>query len=144
MGKAVICSHPVFLLLVLTNDLHQLVFSFPAGSVWSDTDNGYAYGYYLVMGWIIACALTAFVIMLIKCRVAQRKNTYRHFCCPALSIRLYLCQRRQVDAGDREGPYSGAMPDVYHIGSCIQCGLIQTNTGYDGMFKGRNLPRPDH
>ena len=63
-----------FLLLVLTNDLHQLVFSFPAGSVWSDADNGYAYGYYLVMGWIIACALTAFMIMLIKCRVAQRRK----------------------------------------------------------------------
>ena len=46
-----------FLLLVLTNDLHQLVFSFPTGTVWSDTDNGYEYGYYFVIGWEIICAL---------------------------------------------------------------------------------------
>lgn len=37
----------VLLLLVLTNDLHQLVFTFPAdAAVWSDTDNGYAAGYF--------------------------------------------------------------------------------------------------
>ncbi|MCI5811432.1 MAG: hypothetical protein MR018_07710 [Clostridiales bacterium] len=47
----------VLLLLVLTNDLHQLVFTFPAdAAVWSDTDNGYAAGYFVVTGWQVLCA----------------------------------------------------------------------------------------
>ena len=62
------------LLLVLTNDLHQLVFTFPAGEVWSDKNNGYILGYYIVIGWEIICALAAFVIMLFKCRLSQRKK----------------------------------------------------------------------
>ena len=62
------------LLLVLTNDLHQLVFSFPGGEVWTDKNNGYTFGYYIVLGWEILCALAAFVIMIIKCRLSYRKK----------------------------------------------------------------------
>ena len=62
------------LLPVLTNDLHQLVFSFPKGVVWTDKNNGYTFGYYIVLEWEILCALAAFVIMLIKCRHSQRKK----------------------------------------------------------------------
>ena len=37
----------LLVLLVLTNDLHQLVFSFPTyDTVWSDKDYSYGYGYY--------------------------------------------------------------------------------------------------
>lgn len=62
------------LLLVLTNDFHQLVFTFPTGEVWSDENNGYVPGYYIVIGWEIVCALTAFIIMVIKCRISPRKK----------------------------------------------------------------------
>ena len=52
-------------LLVLTNDLHQLVFVFPAdAAVWGD-DYRYAFGYVLTVGWILLCTLTALVTMLI-------------------------------------------------------------------------------
>ena len=57
------------LLLVLTNDFHQLVFSFPKGKVWTDDNLGYEAGYYFVIGWEIICAFAAFIIMLIKCRL---------------------------------------------------------------------------
>lgn len=62
------------LLFELTNDLHQLVFSFPEGEAWTGENNGYRFGYYIVLGWEIFCALAAFVIMLIKCRLSQRKK----------------------------------------------------------------------
>lgn len=68
------------LLLVLTNDFHQLVFSFPEGEVWTDDNMSYVFGYFFVIGWEILCSLAAFVIMLIKCRHSQRKNICR-FCC---------------------------------------------------------------
>ena len=73
------------LLLVLTNDLHQLVFSFPEGEVWTDKNNGYAFGYYFVIGWEILCALAAFIIMLIKCRHSQRKKYL-----PPICLRLLI------------------------------------------------------
>ncbi len=58
------------LLLVLTNDLHQLVFSFPKDAVvWSDTDHGYNIGYFIVIGWQVFCVVAALVVMLFKCRL---------------------------------------------------------------------------
>ena len=126
-----------FLLLVLTNDLHQLVFSFPAGSVWSDADNGYAYGYYLVMGWIIACALTAFMIMLIKCRGAQRRKYLPALLlsCSIIYAFIYASGARwmQVIGGDLTA--AQCLMFIAILESCIQCGLIQTNTGYEEIFK---------
>ena len=84
------------LLLVLTNDLHQLVFSFPEGAVWTDDNTSYAFGYYFVLGWEILCALAAFVIMLIKCRLSQRKK-YLPFLLLACSIGYALILRLICD-----------------------------------------------
>lgn len=56
-------------LLVMTNDLHQAVFTFPKNSdVWTDSEHGYSWGYYLVVSWQVVCAVTALIIMGIKCR----------------------------------------------------------------------------
>lgn len=64
------------LALVLTNDLHQFVFTFPVdAAVWSDTNHGYGFGYFAVIGWQVACAVAALVVMIFKCRM---KNGRRH------------------------------------------------------------------
>ena len=139
-----------FLLLVLTNDLHQLVFSFPAGTVWSDTDNGYEYGYYFVIGWEIICALAAFVIMLIKCRLAQRRKYLPALLlsCSILYAFIYASGARwmQVIGGDITAVQCLMFTAI--LESCIQCGLIQTNTGYDELFKagtfGAQIADHDH
>lgn len=62
------------LLLVLTNDLHQWVFTFPAGAVWSDKEYDYAVGYYIVFAWNVICALTAFVIMAVMSRKSTKEK----------------------------------------------------------------------
>ena len=139
-----------FLLLVLTNDLHQLVFSFPAGEVWSDTDNGYEYGYFFVIGWEIACALAAFVTMLIKCRLAQRRKYLpaRLLSCSIVYAFIYASGARwmQVIGGDITAVQCLMFTAI--LESCIQCELIQTNTGYDGLFKagtfGAQIADNDH
>lgn len=139
-----------FLLLVLTNDLHQLVFSFPTGTVWSDTDNGYEYGYYFVIGWEIICALAAFVIMLIKCRLAQRRKYLPALLlsCSILYAFIYASGARwmQVIGGDITAVQCLMFTAI--LESCIQCGLIQTNTGYDELFKagtfGAQIADHDH
>ncbi|MBQ1171985.1 MAG: hypothetical protein IIX48_05230 [Lachnospiraceae bacterium] len=56
-------------LLVLTNDLHQLVFIFPADAVvWMD-DYHHAIGYFLTVVWLLLCVVIALVTMLFKCRI---------------------------------------------------------------------------
>lgn len=124
------------LLLVLTNDLHQLVFTFPAGEVWSDKNNGYILGYYIVLGWEILCALAAFVIMIIKCRLSYRKK-YLPFLLLACSIVyafIYVSgvEWMQLIGGDITAAQCLMFTGI--LESCIQCGLIQTNTGYEELF----------
>ena len=124
------------LLLVLTNDLHQLVFSFPEGEVWTDINNGYTFGYYIVLGWEILCALAAFVIMIIKCRLSYRKK-YLPFLLLACSIVyafIYVSgvEWMQLIGGDIVAAQCLMFTGI--LESCIQCGLIQTNTGYEELF----------
>ena len=124
------------LLLVLTNDLHQLVFSFPEGEVWTDTNNGYTFGYYIVLGWEILCAFAAFVIMIIKCRLSYRKK-YLPFLLLACSIVyafIYVSgvEWMQLIGGDITAAQCLMFTGI--LESCIQCGLIQTNTGYEELF----------
>lgn len=131
----------LFLLLVLSNDFHQLVFSFPAGTVWSDSDNGYEYGYYLVIGWEILCALSAFAVMLVKCRMAQRRKYLPAFLlsCSIVYAFIYASgvEWMQLIGGDITAVQCLMFTGI--LESCIQCGLIQTNTGYDELFEAGTL-----
>ena len=129
------------LLLVLTNDLHQLVFSFPEGEVWTDLNNGYPFGYYIVIGWEILCALAAFVIMLIKCRLSYRKQ-YLPFLLLTASIGYALVyvsgvKWMQMIGGDITAAQCLMFTGILEC--CIQCGLIQTNTGYQALFEAGSI-----
>lgn len=131
----------LFLLLVLSNDFHQLVFSFPVGTVWSDSDNGYEYGYYLVIGWEILCALSAFAVMLVKCRMAQRRKYLPAFLlsCSIIYAFIYVSGAKwmRLIGGDITAVQCLMFTGI--LESCIQCGLIQTNTGYDELFEAGTL-----
>ena len=129
------------LLLVLTNDLHQFVFTFPAGEVWSDKNNGYTFGYYIVIGWEIICSLAAFVIMLFKCRLSQRKK-YLPFLLLTCSIVYAFIYASGVEWMQLIGGDIAAAQCLMFTGileSCIQCGLIQTNTGYKSLFEAGSI-----
>ena len=126
------------LLLVLTNDLHQLVFRFPEDAVvWM---NEYRYGivYFPVVGWMVLCALTALVIMLVKCRVPNsRKVLVLPFVPVVLSViygALYIFQLPwlRLIAGDVTVVFCLLIAAT--LESCIQCGLIQTNTHYNDLL----------
>lgn len=129
------------LLLVLTNDLHQLVFSFPEGEVWTDINNGYTFGYYIVLGWEILCSLAAFIIMIIKCRLSYRKK-YLPFLLLTASIGYALiyvsgAEWMQLIGGDITAVQCLMFTGILEC--CIQCGLIQTNTGYRAMFEAGSI-----
>ena len=129
------------LLLVLTNDLHQLVFSFPEGEVWTDDNMSYSFGYFFVIGWEILCSLAAFVIMIIKCRLSCRKK-YLPFLLLACSIGYALIYVSGVEWMQLIGGDITAAQCLMFTGileCCIQCGLIQTNTGYRAMFEAGSI-----
>lgn len=63
----------LLLLLVLTNDLHQQVFSFPSG-ILSDREYRYEVGFFFVLGWEVLCAGFAFLSMVKNCRIPHSRK----------------------------------------------------------------------
>lgn len=124
-------------LLVLSNDFHQCVFSFAAGEVWTDKGYRYAWGYYTVLLWEVVCAVVAFALMVYKCRLSQRKK-YLSVIGIGISI-LYAiiyasgAEWMQVIGGDITAALCLMFVCIFE--SCIYCGLIQTNTGYEELFE---------
>lgn len=131
----------VCLALVLTNDLHQLVFTFPEGEIWSDKNNGYSVGYYFVFAWNVICALTAFTTMTVMSRKSSREK-YLPVIVLAASILYALIYAGGVDwmqliAGDITAAQCLLFAGIFE--SCIRCGLIRVNTGYDALFEAGTL-----
>lgn len=126
------------LLLVLTNDLHQLVFRFPEDAVVWMNEYRYDIVYFPVVGWMVLCALTALVIMLVKCRVPNsRKVLVLPFVPVVLSViygALYIFQLPwlRLIAGDVTVVFCLLIAAT--LESCIQCGLIQSNTHYNDLL----------
>lgn len=125
-------------LLVMTNDLHQAVFTFPQNSeVWTDSEHGYSWGYYLVVSWQIFCAVTALIIMGIKCR--------KHGDCKALLPIVPLAAAIAYSA-----LYYAGVPWLRYLfgdvavfqslmyilafEACIACGYIHSNSRYAELF----------
>ena len=124
-------------LLVLSNDFHQCVFSFAAGEVWTDEGYRYAWGYYIVLLWEVVCAVVAFALMVYKCRLSQRKKYL-----PVIGIGISIlyaiiyasgAEWMQVIGGDITAALCLMFVCIFE--SCIYCGLIQTNTGYEELFE---------
>ena len=133
----------LLLLLVLTNDLHQKVFSFPSG-VLSDQAYRYERGYFFVLGWEALCAGFAFLSMVKNCRI-PRSRRIRWLPLVPLALSLaYACAYVKkihwvwVLAGDMT--VSQCLIFASILECCIQCGLIQSNLGYDELFEATSLP----
>ena len=127
----------VLLLLVMTNDLHQLVFRFPSG-ILSDLEYVYGAGYYVVLAWIVLCAAAALVLILAKCRIP---HSHHYLWLPVVPFILALgyCAAYIRDvywvwllAGDLTVSMCLIITAIFE--SCIQCGLIQSNTHYVELF----------
>ena len=126
------------LLLVLTNDRHQLVFVFPEDAVVWGNDYSYAFGYFLVVGCIVLCIITTLVTMLIKCRIPHSRTGLMLPFVPTIVVLIYgilYCFRvpwLRFLAGDVTVVF--CLLIIAILESCIECGLIQSNTGYEELF----------
>lgn len=139
-AKLLLYLPPVIcVLLVLTNDLHQFVFSFPSGGICIGESGTYTYavGYYFIIAWVVVCALTAFAITLYKCRLAQRKKylPVLVLSCSIVYAVIYAsgAEWMQIIGGDITA--AQCLMFVGMLECCIQVGLIPTNTGYAALFE---------
>ena len=133
----------LLLLLVLTNDLHQQVFSFPSG-VLSDLEYRYEGGYFFVLGWEALCAGFALLSMVKNCRIPRsRRIRWLPLVPLALSLAYAYAYAKKVHwvwvlAGDITVAQCLMFTGIFE--SCIQCGLIQSNRGYDELLEATTLP----
>ena len=133
----------LLLLLVLTNDLHQQVFSFPSG-VLSDREYRYESGHFFVLAWEALCAGFAFLSMVKNCRIPRsRRIRWLPLVPLALSMAYAYAYVKKahwvwVLAGDITVAQCLMFTGIFE--SCIQCGLIQSNRGYDELLEATTLP----
>ena len=133
----------LLLLLVLTNDLHQRVFSFPSGILW-DAAYRYERGYFFVLGWELFCAALSLFMIVTKCRIPHTKRVRWLPLVPfALSLAYVYAYVEKIHwvwvlAGDMTVAQCLMFTGIFE--SCIQCGLIQSNRGYDELLEATTLP----
>lgn len=133
----------LLLLLVLTNDLHQRVFSFPSG-ILSDAAYRYERGYFFVLGWELFCAALSLFMIVTKCRIPHTKRVRWLPLVPfALSLAYVYAYAKKIHwvwvlAGDMTVAQCLMFTGIFE--SCIQCGLIQSNRGYDELLEATTLP----
>ena len=128
----------VLLILVLTNDLHQLVFTFPKDAdVWSDADHGYGVCYFAVIVWQVFCAVAALIFMLFKCRLKNGKHRYLPVIPFAISL-AYLALNYVGTPWLKHlfGDVTAFQSLMYMLGfeACIACGYIHSNSRYADLF----------
>ena len=133
----------LLLLLVLTNDLHQWVFSFPSG-ILTDREYRYESGYFFVLGWEALCAVLSLLLMVKNCRIPHsRRIRWLPLLPLALSLVYAYAYVKKVYwvwalAGDMTVSQCLIFASIFEC--CIQCGLIQSNLGYDELFEATSLP----
>ncbi len=127
------------ILLVLTNDLHQIVFSFPEGVPWTNASCTHETGYYLIMTLIALCGIAISAIMVHKCRIPRRKKfTPLPFLCVILMIVygvLYFVDGSFVHNYLNDMTASGCLMVAILFELMIESGLFQTNISYENLFQ---------
>ena len=135
----------VFILLVLTNDLHQLVFRFQPG--FADWDGNYSRGiaYYVISVWQLVLYPAAVVILGLKCSVSSSKKNAWLTAIPfavgvTMSVLLMTEKMPRIN-----GTYIIEFPEALIfmaagvLECCMQLGLIPTNKGYGKLFSNLSL-----
>ena len=146
-GKAgfLVAIPGILFLLVITNDLHQQVFAFDSGVPGVPDNYGYSHGifYFCSMGWMVACMIFSLVLLLKKSRVPsgseKRMRPFMIACITVLYGILYLSGLPAVRwwFGDMNVMFCLLYAAIYE--SCINCRMIQSNTGYVELFEATTL-----
>lgn len=151
-GMALLGAGLALILLVMTNDLHQMVFSFPDGVPWTNAVCTHEMWYYLIMTLIALCSIAALFLVSCKCRIPGRKKfTVLPLMCVIFLITyviLYFVEGSIVRRYLSDMTVSGCLMVAILFEVVIESGLFQTNVGYDNLFQSAALAvqitDPDH
>ena len=131
----------IFIILVLTNDLHQLVFIFKPNFYNWDSDYSHGWLFYALTIWQLVLYFIAVIILIIKCRISSAKRNAWIILIPfavgIVLIALLLTGKMPVINGAHiiEFPESLIFTIAVVLECCIQLGLIPTNTDYGKLFE---------
>lgn len=130
------------ILFVLTNDLHQLVFSFPGGT-FRGSHCIYQPGYYMITGLIALCGVSAMALFIVKYRVPGRKKLAGFpIMCLVFMITywiLYFMEDSFVKAYLNDVTAVSCLMVAALFESLIESGLLRANIGYDNLFRKSTL-----
>ena len=119
--------------VVFTNDLHQLVFTFPNG--FEAYNSGYGYGimYIIVMAWFVILAMYFVIMLLRKSRVPGSKHFQTiPLVTAVLGSGFWLCYSLGLIECDLTAIDSLII--ILILESAIQSGLIPSNMNYRELF----------
>ena len=132
-------------LCVITNDLHQKVFTFKSGIPGNPGNGPYYHNvvYFFCLAWMVGCMIFTVVHIFKNSRVSnvgKRRVMPFVFCCVTILYGvLYLIGIPQVRYvfGDMNVMNCLMYMAIYE--SCIHCKMIQSNSGYIELFEATTL-----
>lgn len=127
---------PMFLLLTLifTNDLHELVFTFPDGIYHYNYVYEYNIGFYFVCGWFVLLGFYFVIMLLIKNRTPGRSSFKKMpIVVMIIAAVFWLFYKKIMLSVDLVA--MDCLLITVLLESAIQNGLIRSNTGYNELFE---------
>ncbi len=124
----------VLILLILTNDLHQMAFIFKPNFERFYSDYKHGVVYYLAIGWMVSVTLAALVTLALKCSIsACRKRTWLPL--TVFAVCILVCILCFVYATKSyKVPELLSFSFILTFESCIAIGLIPSNENYATYF----------
>lgn len=123
--------------LVLTNDFHSLVFSFPE-STWTEFNRKLGAFYYALIAWGVFLIISALAVMVKKCRIPDSRRFMWLPLCPfvfaLVYFTLYTLDSALVKSCLSDFAAVCCVLFLCFFESCIRCGLIQSNSRYSDLF----------
>ena len=135
----------ILAILVITNDLHQIVFQFRPGFANWDSDYNRSIVFYLVYGWVVLLYIGAICILFFRCRVSTSRKL---IWVPLLPLLFGVCYTTLYALGvwpRVNGELFGEFPEAVCFTvagislSLIYIGLIPSNEGYGKLFEQSEL-----
>ena len=133
----------LLVLLVLTNDFHNLVFHFPPTQPWTDGDYSYGPGHMVATMWSLGSGVFAMGITLLRCRIPHSKKLMWLPIIPFFLIIVFIISYPMnirwlhMIVGDIAVTLCLLIAAIFE--SSIQCGLIQSNTRYNELFRAATI-----
>lgn len=137
--KMLICAGLFLTAVVMTNNLHDLVFRFSDGMKYHEGHYTYAPLFPAVIAWEIGFSIAALLVLMKKCRTLSSSPARFLPLLPVAALILYgfvyVTDISLVKPWLGDMTAFSCMMVIMIWESCFTVGLVQTNMGYDRFFQ---------